>query len=146
MSLDPAEGLEAAGDVAFRLLGAPAVPSGAVDRIEAVGGRLLDADGGHAGSGPVAGDDLGGGERPVGGVRRGEGMGELGPEPLESLPLGAFPLGAFPVAPDQVADVFADVLAGPVLANIGTTKSLSVPLIRTINVVVRTRPPSASLS
>jgi hypothetical protein len=73
-------------------------------------------------------------------------MGELGPEPLESLPLGAFPLGAFPVAPDQVADVFADVLAGPVLANIGTTKSLSVPLIRTINVVVRTRPPSASLS
>lgn len=141
MSLDPAESLEAAGDVVFRLLGAPAVPSGAVDRIEAVGGRLLDADGGHAGSGPAAGDDLGGGERPVGGVRRGEGMGELGPEPLESLPLGAFP-----VAPDQVADVFADVLAGPVLADIGTTKSLSVPLIRTINVVVRTRPPSASLS
>jgi hypothetical protein len=45
--LDLVEGLEQSGDVAFRLFGAKAFARIAIDLVEAVRGRPLDADGGQ---------------------------------------------------------------------------------------------------
>jgi len=42
------ERFEQAGDVAIRLFDSPVVPSVAVDFVETVRGRRLDADGGHS--------------------------------------------------------------------------------------------------
>src|SRR5690554_6729574 len=65
-------------------------------------------------SGPVPRDDLGRRQRLVTLLGRGEGTGQFGLQPVK-----AFLLGPFLVAPDQVADIFADVLIRPVLADIG---------------------------
>lgn len=47
MTFDSVESLEQAGDVAIRLFSSPAVPRVAIDFVETVRGRLLNADGGQ---------------------------------------------------------------------------------------------------
>jgi hypothetical protein len=80
---------------------------------------------------PVPGDHLGSGQRAIAFLRSSEGACQFSLQPVE-----CFRLGPFLVAPDQVADVFADVLVGPVLPNFDATNSLSAPLMRTVIVVV----------
>src|SRR3546814_17561185 len=58
MRRDLPEGIEQPGDIAVRLLASPAVTRMAIDLIAAMGRGLLDTDGGHPGSNPVARDDL----------------------------------------------------------------------------------------
>src|SRR3546814_790797 len=70
---DLPEGIEQSGDGVVRLLAAPAVPRMAIDLIEAMGCRLLNADGGHPGSNPVARDDLVSRHGPVVTLRGGKG-------------------------------------------------------------------------
>ena len=48
MGRDFFKGGEQAGDIALGLIGAPAVAGIAINFVETVGRRLLDADGGHA--------------------------------------------------------------------------------------------------
>jgi hypothetical protein len=64
-------------------------------------------------SGPVVGDDVGGDEPLVAVVRCREGEGQSGLQAVES-----FTLDLFLIAPDQVADIFADILVSAVLADI----------------------------
>src|SRR6056297_2039825 len=66
------------------------------------------------GSGPVPRDHFGRRQRPVRLLRRCERMRQFSLQPVESLGLGPFL-----VTPDQVADVFADVLVRPVITHVG---------------------------
>src|SRR6056297_923416 len=66
------------------------------------------------GSGPVSRDHFGRRQRPVRLLWRCERMGQFSLQPVESLGLGPFL-----VTPDQIADVFADVLVRPVITHVG---------------------------
>ena len=65
------------------------------------------------GSGPVAPDHVGCGQRHVGRFRRREGKNAFSLEPVE----GDF-IRPFRVAPDEVADLFADIPIGSVLSHV----------------------------
>lgn len=107
------EGREQAGDMAVGLFSVPSVACVGVDRVEAVRRSLLDADRRHPRLRLVARDDLGRRERMVGGIGSSEGMPQFRFQPSER-----FLLCPLFVAPDQIADVFADVLIGAGLADV----------------------------
>jgi hypothetical protein len=65
MGLDFPEGFEQSSEIAISLLTASLVSGVAVNGVEAVRRCFLDPDGGHSGSGPVAGDDVLGCQRLV---------------------------------------------------------------------------------
>src|SRR6202789_3551703 len=103
---DLVERLEQAGDVAIRLFDSPLIPSVAIDFVETVRGRRLDADGGHS-SDPVPRDHWARRQRLRGRLGRSKRMRKLGLQPVESL----FP-HALAVPTDQIADILADILVG----------------------------------
>src|SRR5690606_13343412 len=77
MALDILERFEHPRDVTIRLFGAPPIAGVAIDVVEAMGCRLLDAYASHVSSGSVTRDDVSRSQRPIGRLRSRVGMGQF---------------------------------------------------------------------